>query len=469
MDVFISYRRDTGSDLAALVKANLEKMGVDSFFDTHNIHNEDFLTRIRNGIDNAPNFLMILTPGYFIKREGTEDYVREEILYALKQGKNLLAIASPQYDHNEVDWANEIEEIRYFKTFNHEVFRQENEAMTSAFFRTIVGNMRGSDGRKLSTRRKPVENSWYAEHGMSEEDFVWIKKDHVVCRQMDWKILERAITTEKIFADRDKLDLLVYKAYDISTYKDKYDLRPRKKNEEPLPIKIDQVYGVTYDGFLEEAEKTFGEGHFISDDNLQGDVIDDIEELMRRNNVKGFDVIDLTLVLKDTSDPEKRLRRLASLLNPDGGIIYIRELDDDYIDAYPDERNLVKKMKEILELDDGAGYRHLGKKIYTFLKRAGADRVFISDEIISTANHKPQFQLAMYQNYFSYLIPELRALAEDTESNRKKPNYQKYVEANEWLMEYYDDVESLFCSPDFYFRAGYVAGYGVFTRDDELY
>ena len=59
---------------------------------------------------------------------------------------------------------------------------------------------------------------------------------------------------------------------------------------------------------------------------------------------------------------------------------------------------------------------------------------------------------------------------ENTEENRKNPNYAKYVDAYRWLLNNYDDVESLFCSPEFYFRAGYVAGYGVYKpEDDELY
>ena len=32
----------------------------------------------------------------------------------------------------------------------------------------------------------------------------------------------------------------------------------------------------------------------------------------------------------------------------------------------------------------------------------------------------------------------------------------------------YSDIESTFCSQDFYFRAGYVAGYGVFKQDPDL-
>ena len=38
MDVFISYRRDTGSNLAALIETRLNKLGVDCFFDASNIH-----------------------------------------------------------------------------------------------------------------------------------------------------------------------------------------------------------------------------------------------------------------------------------------------------------------------------------------------------------------------------------------------------------------------------------------------
>lgn len=469
MDIFISYRRDTGADFAALTKAHLEKRGVETFFDASSIHNEDFLEKIKREIDSAPNFLMVLTPGYFVKREGAEDYVREEILYAYEKGKNIIAIASDRYEHNEVDWENECEAIRSFKTFNYSVFRQANEAITEAFFRSIINNMKDSKGNRFSLKKKVVNNSWYSKYEMSDADFLWIKADHSVCKALDWKLLEQAIMREHVFPGRDSLDILVYKAYDIETYADKYRLRPRRKGEEPLPVAIDNVYGVTYKGLIEEADRTFGKGHFIADEFETEDYIEKVEELMESQGVQGFDIIDLTLILKDLPEPEKTLRRLTRLLNPDGGIIYIRELDDDYVDAYPDERGLIKKLKELLILDEGAGNRNTGKKIYTYLKRAGADKVFIADEIISTANHKPQFQLAICHNYFSYLIPELEKVAADTEENRSHPNYRKFVEAYDWLCDNYDDVESLFCSQDFYFRAGYVAGYGVFTRDYELY
>lgn len=468
MDIFISYRRDTGSSLAALIDARLDKMGVDVFFDADNIHNEDFWEKIKRGIDSAPNFLMILTPGYFVRRDGDEDYVRKEVLYACQQNKNLIAIASIEYDHGQVDWENEIDEIKGFKTFNFMTYRNGSEKMLDAFFDSVIDSMKSHTGKKFSLKKEIINNSWYSSHGMNDEDFLWIKTDHTVCRKLDWEMLEKAISTEKLFEGRDKLNLLVYKAYDIETYAKKYKLRPRQEGEAELPVSIGQVFGVTYRGLLEEANEVFGEGNFIPDEFEREDYVDKIRELMVNNGLEGFDIIDLTLVIKDLPEPEKAVRMLTHYLNPKGGIIYIRELDDDYIDGYPDQKGYIKKLREILDLDDGAGNRHTGKKIYTFLKRAGADKVYMADQIISTANHKARFQLAMCQNYFSYLLPELRVLAEDTEDNMRSPNYQKYVDAYNWLLDNYSEVESLFCSPEFYFRAGYVAGYGVFTKDDEL-
>ncbi|MCR5412287.1 MAG: toll/interleukin-1 receptor domain-containing protein, partial [Patescibacteria group bacterium] len=89
MDVFISYRRKTGSSLCSVVRELLKKNGIDVFFDKDNIGNEKFPEKIKKCIEDAPNFLMILTPGYFVKRNGI-DRVREEIQYAINMKKNFI-------------------------------------------------------------------------------------------------------------------------------------------------------------------------------------------------------------------------------------------------------------------------------------------------------------------------------------------------------------------------------------------
>lgn len=457
MDLFISYRRDTGSSQAALLNEKLRARGVKTFFDKHSIHSEDFLDTIKKNIDNSPNFLIVLTPGYFKQRTDVEtDWVREEIRYATEKGKNFIAVRFENYDVHEVDFTKEEPAVAQFGTFNALPYNDYSKRAEKASIDDIIEGMVDKDGKKFSLVKKVQANSWYSSHEMTDEDLLWILTDHDVCKKLDWELFDK-ILAEDVFKDREEINLFTYKAYEIGTYAKKYGLNPKRKNG----LKIDNVYGVTYSSFLEYADELFGEGHFVSDDFPSEDYGKQLAKILKEHNLPGFDIIDLTLVIKDTKNPEKRVWEMAQYLNPEGGVIYIRELDDDYIDAYPDEKEYIKRMVKYLDLDDGAGNRHTGKKIYTFLKKAGADKVFISDQVISTANHKPAYQKKICDTYFSYLKPEMQALA------KEHPENEEYVEASHWINENYDEVERLFCSTEFYFRAGYIAGYGVFKADED--
>ena len=529
MDIFISYRRDTGTELAHNIFQHLDKKGIRCFLDANSIENEDFWEKIKLNIDRAPNFLMIVTPGYLVKRNN-EDYCHKEIAYALEKKKTIIAIRNSDYNLNDVDWENASESIRYFKTFNIEPYEYGNKDVEEArIMSIIIKKMKDERGNHFSTIKKIENNTWYNNVGMSDEDMRWIKADYEVCHEFDQRILKRAMGEKGVFDNRNELNLLVYKAYDIPTYAKKYSMDqktdfagiiPRTQNEDVLFFvnedetekkgkkkkdknkkgkkdkkdkdkkgkknkskennnkdadfsirdaekSIHDIYGVTYRDLVKDADEIFGNGHFIADEFETEDYVDEIRKMMETKGVEYFDIIDLTLILKDLEKPEELLRKLARLLNPKGGIIYIRELDDDYVDMYPDEMEMVKKLKKLLEIDDGAGNRHTGKKIYTYLKRAGADKVYIADEIISTANRNARYQQLVYDNYFSYLLPELKALVDRAEKTDR--NYEQYEEGYRWFKENKDAIISKMCSPEVYFRAGYVAGYGVFLPETRSY
>ena len=463
MDIFISYRRDTGSKEAALLNEKLKGRGIRPFLDRHRIHSEDFFNSILRHIDASPNFLMVLTPGYFVNR-GEDDWVRKEIEHAVSKGKKIIAVYFEGYDHNEVDWDRETGLFSRFKTFNALPYEDSTAKIEDASIDNIIDNMVDAKGRRFSTNRHLETNAWYQNHEMTDEDMLWIISDHDVCKSLDWKMLDRALG-EPVFGDRDELSLFVYKAYDIDTYQDKYSLGPKRKNDRS----IQDVYGFTYDSFIERANECFGEDHFIPDaftgtNEAENLAAEDraIRNLLKRHGLKGFDLIDCTLIIKDRENPEIVVSKLARYLNPRGGIIYIRELDDDFIQAYPDEKNLISKMVKLLTLDVGAGNRHTGKKIFTYLKKAGADKVHISNEVISTANlKKVSDRERICDTYFSYLLPEMRALSEE------HPDNDEYKEAYDWLTVHYQEVQSLFRSAEFYFRTGHIAGYGVFIQQDE--
>lgn len=471
-DVFLSYRHESGNYLTQFINTKLTEKEVRCFFDNNSIHNDDFLKKMREGIEGAPNFLGVLTPGYFVRREGEEDYVRKELEWAIELKKNIIFIADEKFDFNEIDWDKEPEEFRVLKYKKSETYHSDSDdRMLATFFEKIVGFLEDEKGNTLSLKRKNQANSYYAETGgLSEEDLKWIVTDHDVNARLDWDVLG-TLVRERIFKDRDTLHLFSYKTYEVDTYRDKYDIT-KFSGCQNLDKRL-EVYGITYPykGFIDRANEVFGEGHYVDDVVAEGTSYSDkLGEVLKKNGLKGFDIIDLTLVIKDTDNPGKTVREVVKYLNPDGGIIYIRELDDDYLDAFPDKEGYVKKLKGLLDLDRGAGNRHCGKRVLSFLKRAGADKVHMSDHVVTTANHKAKFNRTLCDTYFSYLIPEFAYLTSkpaDEMDDRDRRYADKYKEAYEWLLEYYDDVLDLFGSDEFYFRAGYVAGYGVFLPEDE--
>ncbi len=460
-DIFISYRHETGSSDAGLIHALLNNKGISAFLDNKVIRNENFFNSIKRHIDASPNYLMILTPGYLVRR-AEEDWVRREIEYALSKKKNIIGLSFDKYDHNEVDWDKEdpyfSEHLRFFNYF--EFVRSYPEASLEK----VIDRMVDASGNKYSLEKKLINNPWYSDHALTNEDKLWIEADHDICKNLDWEVLDRALG-EKIFGDRKDLSLFVYKAYDIDTYDDKYSLGERRTNSR----RVSDVYGLTYEFLTEYANTRFGDGHFAPDvyPTLKTEVERKayfqrtVKSMLKKSNLPGFDIIDLTLIIKDRSNPERVVQELTQYLNPEGGIIYIRELDDDLVYGYPDENNLIKKMVNLLHLDYGAGNRHTGMKVYTYLREAGAKKIYMSDKIISTANLKLPQRQRIVDAYFSYLKPEMRILV------KENPDNDDYKEGYDWLCQHYGEVEDLFASKSFYFRTGHVLGYGVFENDDE--
>lgn len=450
MDVFISYRR-TGTHQARTIYDSLTAKGIKAFFDTDQIkHEKDFTKRIKGGIDSAPNFLMILTKDYFLERKDEKDWVRAELKYAYEQNKHFIGVMFEDYDRYAIDFANEVPEVAQFQ---HASFIPYDLRFHDYTMEQIVEAFLGEDGKAFSIIRGPEKNRWYAGKTISEEDRLWMWQDAKVCKKFDWMNYKR-IFKHPILSKRDKLHLFSYKMYDIDSYAEKFGVVDGDRQ-------FDEIYGVTFKVYLEAANERFGKGHFISDEGVSSSYLKAVKKLLKDNNLPGFDVIDATLVLKDVDDPLKRLHEMVELLNPKGGIIYIRDLDDDFVDAYPDKDGYIKKLKEYLELDPGAGNRHFGKQIYTYFRMAGADSIYMSDKLISTANMKNREQNDLCDAYFSYLKPEFYQLVSDNPDNRE------FRKAKVWIDKHYQEIKQMFSSTEFYFRAGYVAGYAVFEGEDD--
>ena len=91
--VFISYRRHGGREYARTLYLELRNRGIKTFFDYTSLQHGDFNDYILKAIEEAPNFILMVTDGALERCSYEKDWVRKEIEYAKKLGKNIVPVA----------------------------------------------------------------------------------------------------------------------------------------------------------------------------------------------------------------------------------------------------------------------------------------------------------------------------------------------------------------------------------------
>lgn len=91
-DIFISYRRDGGFELAQVIYEKLSKRGYRVFMDIESLKSGKFNERLYHVIAECTDFILILSPDALDRCRNEDDWVRLEIEFAMKQKKNIVPI-----------------------------------------------------------------------------------------------------------------------------------------------------------------------------------------------------------------------------------------------------------------------------------------------------------------------------------------------------------------------------------------
>ncbi|KAF3692827.1 Sterile alpha and TIR motif-containing protein 1 Tir-1 -like protein [Channa argus] len=94
-DVFISYRRTTGSQLASLLKVHLQVRGYSVFIDVEKLEAGKFEDKLIQSVQRARNFILVLSANALDKCMGDtamKDWVHKEIVTALAGKKNIVPV-----------------------------------------------------------------------------------------------------------------------------------------------------------------------------------------------------------------------------------------------------------------------------------------------------------------------------------------------------------------------------------------
>ena len=92
-DVFISYRRSDGDKVARILDLAFKNAGYRTFLDYNSIEGGLFEQKIKVAIEDAPVFVMVMTPDYFKRCNEEGDWVRKEIVLALANEKTIIPIS----------------------------------------------------------------------------------------------------------------------------------------------------------------------------------------------------------------------------------------------------------------------------------------------------------------------------------------------------------------------------------------
>lgn len=91
-DIFISYRRENGSQMARLLCTNLEDRGYKCFLDVEELKAGHFDEALLRNIESSASFILVLSPGCLDRCQNEEDWLRLEIAHALRLNKKIVPV-----------------------------------------------------------------------------------------------------------------------------------------------------------------------------------------------------------------------------------------------------------------------------------------------------------------------------------------------------------------------------------------
>ncbi|XP_071352370.1 NAD(+) hydrolase SARM1 [Trachinotus anak] len=154
-DVFISYRRTTGSQLASLLKVHLQVRGYSVFIDVEKLEAGKFEDKLIQSVQRARNFILVLSANALDKCMGDtamKDWVHKEIVTALAGKKNIVPVT------DNFMWPDPMslpEDMRAILNFNGIKWSHEyQEATIEKILRFLQGHQDQVDGPDASKGQK---------------------------------------------------------------------------------------------------------------------------------------------------------------------------------------------------------------------------------------------------------------------------------------------------------------------------
>lgn len=110
-DIFISYRREDGTDKAIIIRECLKRDGYSVFHDIDSLKRGDFEKEIHDTIASCKDFILIVSKKALEKSIETKNWVIDEVACAIKNNKNIIPVFLPGVDGFPSELPQEIKSL----------------------------------------------------------------------------------------------------------------------------------------------------------------------------------------------------------------------------------------------------------------------------------------------------------------------------------------------------------------------
>ena len=431
-DIFISYRRDGGFEMARLLYDRLHDMGLNVFFDLEELRSGKFNVKLFSAIDESANFLLVLPKDSLDRCKSEDDWLRIEIEYAIAKKKNIVPLMM-----NGFTWPSDLPEtLKGLHLYNAVQMSREYLDASIERILSMCVNMAVKGGKKASAEKDVREGNKYFTYDDKKERRRLNTQQNLM-RSFD------APAYDKVKGRYEKLTVL-----DLGANTGEFIMDRLGTSEN-----LEKLVGVEFDEkAVQYANATYGKAGKIAFFRLDLEsetFYDDLRGIMDENGISSFNVINLSMVLLHLKHPYRLLKGLRGILSKDGTII-VKDIDDGMNMAYPDDDGIFAKAVDICNREELAGYRKSGRQVYTLLYRSGFKHIIQERFGLSVAGMDSDERSALFDTYFSFILEDLRILRE------KYPDDKRIKADLEWYEDMYDDLEEKFQDDAFYFVLGFM-------------
>ncbi len=145
-DIFISYRRSDGKDIARILNLAFKNAGYRCFLDYNDLEGGVFGKKLESAVLDAPVFAMVLTPDYFARCNQEGDWVRKEIDLALENHKIIVPINYDNVlngvpDYLDKDFQDRIGCHNFATVFSNDSFEPTFNHVVEVRIRKVMGDL----------------------------------------------------------------------------------------------------------------------------------------------------------------------------------------------------------------------------------------------------------------------------------------------------------------------------------------